>query len=436
MVARRLLSVALAVTAVVLVPAIIQADGPIGRWLPGPPMIRPHDSHITVVLKDGRLLVVGLKAELYDPLANSWSPTGNQGIGRSQQTATLLGDGRVLVAGGIDGTTGRSVPNAELYDPKTNAWSPAASMAGRRYAHTATLLKDGRVLIVGGTRSAVDLDSTEIYDPTADRWSPGPTLPTPRSGHSASILADGRVLLAGGEDGTGPTLASALFFDPTASRWSSTNQMTTGRHSFAMMPLKDGRVMAVAGLPGPGPQPGFAAEIFDPARDRWSVAGSDTQPLLTYGLASARLEDGRVFVSGGPSQTYMGDALDTGFLYDPTTDRWFTTNPMKQGRVDPTASLLPDGRVLVAGGRTAQTNGTPLDTTEIFDPGAAVATSPSTAAATAPASSSAAGSLQRLASQLPLVPLLTGGLGVIALAVLTTIIVRRGRHPRRRRRSL
>jgi hypothetical protein len=184
-------------------------------------------------------------------------------------------------------------------------------MVGRRYAQTATLLSDGRVLIAGGMRSTVVLDSTEIYDPGANRWSSGPALSTPRSGPGATRMPDGRVLVAGGEGGAA-TLASAELYDPAANRWSSTNPMTTGRHFFASFPLKDGRVMAVAGLPGPGPQPGEAAEIFDPVRQTWSPAGSSSQLVLAYGEASVLLNDGRVFVSGGASQTYMGDGLNAG----------------------------------------------------------------------------------------------------------------------------
>jgi N-acetylneuraminic acid mutarotase len=417
-----------------VLPIAAATEGPIGVWLPGPPMTEHPDYHLALVLKDSRVLILGLRAEVYDPVANRWSPAGTPAVMRGNQTATLLRDGRVLVTGGIDGTTGRSVPTAELYDPVANTWALAASMAGRRYAHTATLLPDGRVLIVGGTRSAVVLDSTEIYDPASNRWSPGPSLPAPRSDHGAALLPDGRVLVAGGDDGS-QTLASAEFFDPTANRWSSTSPMTTGRHSVDLIPLNDGRVMAVAGLPGPGPQPGEAAEIFDPIRETWSVAGSSTQPLLTYGEASVLLKDGRVFVSGGPSQTYMGDALSSGYVYDPRTDRWVATNPMAQGRVSHSASLLPDGRVLVAGGRDAQSNGRGLNTTEIFNVNAKVIPSPGTMAGTTVASSSATATpLQSLASGLPATPLLAAGIAVLVIALVATWVIRRRPHRRRRRR--
>jgi N-acetylneuraminic acid mutarotase len=418
--------------AILVTPIAAATGGPIGVWLPGPPMFGAHESHVAVVLRDSRVLLVGPKSEVYDPLANSWSPAGGTTITRSQGTATLLRDGRVLVAGGIDGTTGRSVPTAELYDPATNAWALAASMAGRRYSHTATLLPDGRVLIVGGTRSAVDLDSTEIYDPSSNRWSPSPSLSAPRSDHGATLLRDGRVLIAGG-DGGGQTLTTADFFDPTVNRWSSTSPMTTGRHSLALIPLNDGRVMAVAGLPGPGPQPGEAAEIFDPIRETWSAAGSSTQPLLTYGEASVLLKDGRVFVSGGPSQTYMGDALSTGYVFDPRSDRWGTTNPMAQGRVSHSASLLPDGRVLVAGGRDAQTNGKGLNTTEIFDANAKLSPTPGTMLAATPvANAPGTATLLQSLSRLPATPLLAGGIGVLAIALVATWVVRRRPHRRRR----
>jgi N-acetylneuraminic acid mutarotase len=304
-------------------------------------------------------------------------------------------------------------------------------MAGRRYDHTATLLADGRVLVAGGIRSTVLLDSTEIYDPASNTWSPGPSLPSPRSEHAATLLPDGRVLVVGG-NGSSQPLASAELYDPIGNRWSSTNPMAAPRSAVASILLKDGRVMAIGGIPGVASS-GAVAEIFNPAREAWSPAGTSLQVALNYGEATTILKDGRVLMTGGASRSYMGDAIPDGFVYDPRADRWFATSPMAQGRVHHSASLLPDGRVLVAGGRNAQTNGTAFSTTEIFDPNAGVAASP---AATPAVSSSATGSLlQRLASQ-PAAPLLAGAIAAAAIGLLATPLVRRRRHRRRRRRSL
>jgi N-acetylneuraminic acid mutarotase len=431
-VSRRLLGLALGVMTILAAPTAAQADGPIGAWVSGPPMAEHPDYHLALVLKDGRVLIVSSSgAEVYDPVANRWSQAGTPAINRGNQAATLLRDGRVLVTGGIDGPTGRSVPTTELYDPATNTWSAAASMAGRRYDHTATLLGDGRVLIAGGTRSTVILDSTEIYDPTSNTWSPGPSLPSPRTGHAATLLPDGRLLVVGG-NGTSDPLATADLYDPLVNRWSSTNPMSTARSTLSSILLKDGRVLAIGGVPVVSGPP--IAELFNPQLETWSPAGSSTEPTFYYGAATTILKDGRVFICGGANQTLNGDGLVVGYVYDPTADRWVTTTPMVQGRVSHTASLLPDGRVLVAGGRNAQVNGSGLDTTEIFDVNATVTASPATTAAIPIVGGSASATpIQSLASRLLAAPLLVGGVAVLAIGILGTVLVRRQRARRRRR---
>jgi N-acetylneuraminic acid mutarotase len=306
-------------------------------------------------------------------------------------------------------------------------------MVGRRYDHTATLLADGRVLVAGGTRSTVILDSTEIYDPTSNSWSPGPSLPSPRTGHAATLLPGGRVLVVGG-NGTSDPLDTADLYDPRANRWSSTNPMGTARSTLSSILLKDGRVLAIGGVPVVSGPP--IAELFNPQLETWSPAGTSTQPTFYYGAATTILKDGRVFISGGANATLMGDGLVVGYVYDPTTDRWVTTNPMVQGRVSHSASLLPDGRVLIAGGRDRQVNGRGLDTTEIFDANATVPASPATSTGMPVVSSSVAASpIQGLASRPLAAPLLVGGGVVLAIGILGTLLVRRQRV-RRRRRSL
>ncbi len=254
-----------------------------------------------------------------------------------------------------------------------------------------------------------------IVEPVAARatgpigvWTPGPPMVEHPDYHSAVVL--------------------------TGNRWSPTNPMGTAPSALSAILLKDGPVLAIGGIPGVS-SPSPIAELFNPEEETWSPAGSSTQPTFNYGAATTMLKDGRVFISGGASQTLMGDALPSGFVYDPRTDRWVTTNPMALGRVSHSASLLPDGRVLVAGGRDAQTNGNGLNTTEIFDANARVTTSPATTAAPpVVGSSTTATPFQRLGSRLPTAPLLAGGLGVIAIALLAASLVRSRRH--RRRRSL
>jgi hypothetical protein len=136
-------------------------------------------------------------------------------IARSCETATLLPNGNVLVAGGriIQGPD--SLASAELYDPQSGVWSATQAMVAPRGCHTATLLPDGKVLVAGGTggdgSALAALASADLYDPASGTWSATASMVAARRGHTATLLPDGKVLVAGG-GGIGPT--SAELYDP------------------------------------------------------------------------------------------------------------------------------------------------------------------------------------------------------------------------------
>jgi Galactose oxidase, central domain len=226
------------------------------------------------LLRDGKVLVAGggesggPSAELYDPASGTWTATGKMVYGGGG--ATLLLDGKVLVAGAGDGTS------AELYDPARGTWTATGSMLTP--GGTATLLRDGRVLVVsgdGGPGSSSccapnihgDLPSAELYDPASGTWTATSDTIRPRSGHTATLLPDGKVLVAGGVGvrGIGPD-ASAELYDPASGTWTRTSNMIEVHGGGTATLLSDGTVLLVGGFNG--------AYFIDPVRtDAAAIAG-------------------------------------------------------------------------------------------------------------------------------------------------------------------
>jgi galactose oxidase-like protein len=183
-----------------------------GSWPVVGNMIKNREAHAAVVLTNGRVLDIGgssvpyhvagastvlSSAELFNPTTNTSTLTGSMATARASFTATRLSNGKVLVAGGTDGTT--TFSSSELYDPATGTWSATGSLALARTRHFATLLQDGRVLVVGGASTT----ATELYDPATGTWSAGSPMNLITNVYSATALADGRVLVTGTAGGAG-----------------------------------------------------------------------------------------------------------------------------------------------------------------------------------------------------------------------------------------
>lgn len=273
-------------------------------------------------------------AEVYDPHSETWRATGSLSDARWSHTANLLRDGRVLVAGGFGepyraGSNAQPVlDTAELYDPKTGTWTPAGSMATRRALHTATLLPDGRVLVAGGRTcdqpppTACDFrfrtDTAEIYDPTTGTWARTGSLTIARHTTSSVVLPTGEVLVPAGftSAGNGTT---ADRYDPATGTWSVTGPLNVGRARQGAMLLPDGTVLVASGFGGRD-----TAETYDRPSDTWTLTGNMAGKRFNYDFAV--LPNGKALVAGGGFAGQGPSA--TAELYDPAARQWSSAGEM------------------------------------------------------------------------------------------------------------
>jgi hypothetical protein len=324
-------------------------------------MTVPRVAHTATLLSDGRVLIAGASgyggdlvasAELYDPATGTFTKTGSMTTGRDDHTAALLSDGRVLIVGGEGYEASAS---AELYDPKAGAFTATGPPITARYSHTATLLADGRVLIVGGYGVPVGpwpsggqpvLASAELYDPKTGTFSPTGSMAAGRFGHTATLLSDGRVLIVGGSNHDDPGVrrvaSSAELYDPATGAFSQTGSTTTDRVDHKATLLTDGRVLIAGGSWRDG-----SAEVYDPKTGTFTRTGSMTTDREFH--TATLLSDGRVLIAGGRAVTAN---LASAELYDRKTGAFSPAGSMTSYRYLHTSTLLSDGRVLIAGGAT------------------------------------------------------------------------------------
>ena len=358
---------------------------------------QPSDA--AVVLNDNRVLLAGGEdgrrtplagAALFDPGALTWSATGSLLTPRRLHTVTKLADGRVLAVGGIAGppsTPATGVASAEIFDPTAGTWTATGAMHEARFAHSASLLPDGKVLVAGGNavRSAQSnraLRTCEIFDPATGQWTQAAPLNDARFGHPAVVLNDHRVLVVGGVVAVGRGRYTALgyceIYDPTAAKWTPTGSLATPRKSHQAMLLADGTVLATGGdIVGLqnwtlNPYSLWSSEVFNVAAGTWS-AGTD----MPYGRSHHRAVrvGAKALIIGGTDDSSFDIGYQHFDTYDPAAKTW-TTAATVEGRWAPAAVVLNDGRVLLAGGITRSGAAAPVvgesvvtATTEIFTPG-------------------------------------------------------------------
>ncbi|MDE2889798.1 MAG: hypothetical protein OXR72_16470 [Gemmatimonadota bacterium] len=316
-------------------------------------LTRPRYWHAATLLQNGKVLIAGgleelpvvlegppppntaipqpkrlISAEIFDPETGISTPTGDLAASRSEDHGILLPDGRVLI---IPGNPNLPI---ERYDAHSGRFNPVAVLPGRIGILTATLLLDGKVFLTSTLYAGV-------FDPTTGPFSPLLRMDPSRIGHTATLLKDGRVLIVGGQNvgRDAGLLGRNLIYDPSTEALSEAGNLQFDRRNHKAVLLDDGRVLIIGGG-GAGRGPFVqTAEIYDPEANTFSPAGVSTIDPS----AALLLPSGDVFLI----RSYNGDIV----LYDPATHTFSNTGySISPRRSFATATLLEDGRVMVAGG--------------------------------------------------------------------------------------
>jgi hypothetical protein len=308
--------------------------------------------HTATLLPNGKVLIAGgsltasdvlignglASAEIYDPGSKTFSATGSMNEPRVSHTATLLPSGKVLIAGGRannpDGPFPATIPfgvaSAEIYDPSTGLFSPTGSMIQSRATHTAMLLSNGKVLVIGGSTSS----DAELYNPTEATFSLNGSV-AKLFLSTVTLLSNGKVLLAGGIFRLDlPLLNIAFLYDPITGTGSLTGGITGYSHTATL--LSNGKVLVAGGTIGGGGFGNFA-DLYDPATGIFSPTGNTITGHV--GHTSTLLPNGEVLIAGANPE-----------LYDPAIGTFSPTGSVNTIRGSHTSTLLQNGEVLITGG--------------------------------------------------------------------------------------
>jgi len=322
----------------------------VGSLAPASPMLEPRSGHSATLLPDGKVLIAGgmrrnqdfyKSAELYEPATGKFTPTGEMQIGRVGLIGVLLRNDKVLIAGGWIMGHG-CTDEAELYDPATGKFSVIGKMTTRRGRPSATLLANGDVLIAGGeVEDNASLASAEIFHVKTLSFQATGSMHHARIAHTATLLNDGRVLVAGGYAGS--VSSTAEIYDPKTGAFTETGSLSTARCKHTAGLLPDGRVLIAGGSDNRGWNGNLSsAEIYDPRTEKFTSTSSLNDGRFKLPDEAVRLASGQLLIAGGSREVEVFDPLSGRFMTasGQLSDRW---HYMSETR-------LRDGSVLLAGG--------------------------------------------------------------------------------------
>jgi len=346
-------------------------------WVPAADMLTPRSGHRWNLLGNGTVLMTGGldsagnplgSAELYDYRTGDFSSTGNMTIARQQHRTVRLYTGKVLVTGGRPHAISNVLNSAELYDPGSGTFASTGNMRQYRRLHRSTELPNGKILItggLGGTSNTANgiLAMAELYDPATGVFTQTTgSMTTARRNHQMILLPTGKVLIAGGFGAGGVLLKSAELYDPATNTFKATGNMITAR-SPLLTRLPNGKILASNGS-DEGGTPIQTLEIYDPKTGTFKAAGKAL--VARDGNKVSRLGNGKSILVGGQTTADAASVTNSAELYDDENGSLSFTGGLITGRQDFAQEILPNGRILVAGG--LDSNGTVLSSAELYTP--------------------------------------------------------------------
>jgi len=328
------------------------------RWKETGSLNVKRRNHSLIALPDGKTLAIGgmtveriqgsivgratNTCEFYDPKTESWTATGSMFHEYGNSAAVMLQSGEVLVIGRGE----HPYAECELYDPRTGKWVATGSLIDPRSEPVAaTLLSNGKVLVAGGWTGSKALASCEVYDPATGAWAQTGTMHHSRACHQVVRLSNGRVFAVAGD----ASRKSCELYDPKTGKWTMTAPLNAERQRFFATLLPNGRVFVAGGdIEHGGPdliesEPVTSCEVFDSADEAWNDTGPLPVPRTTLDSTAGVFPNGNVILVGGCGSTGC-------HLYDVQTSTWKTLTPPSVPRSTHAAAVLSDGRLMVSGG--------------------------------------------------------------------------------------